>query len=190
MCWLRTMYLLFYFSRYKRISSSAGRNDTLFSRIFFANRRKLQCRKLSFQSMMAVLFGTLFILLVYKITKLQNHVPSLSTYPLSWNKTHHIMTLQTPVLHSFRSNVKDDNLKPTINAIVNTNVSSVDYMACCGAGHRISKMADAYYLAQRLNFTLRGYWGYCDTVATSGHLTEVFQYVYYIHIYFTNSCSH
>jgi hypothetical protein len=55
------------------------------------------------------------------------------------------------------------------------NISSVDYMACCGAGHRISKMADAYYLSKRLNFALRGYWGYCDTYTMTGSLTEVFQ---------------
>ena len=57
------------------------------------------------------------------------------------------------------------------------NISSVDYMACCGAGHRLSKMADAYYLSKRLNFALRGYWGYCDTSDRTGSLTEVFQYV-------------
>jgi hypothetical protein len=62
---------------------------------------------------------------------------------------------------------------PTV--ITNENISSVDYMACCGAGHRLSKMADAMFLARRLNFTLRGYWGYCDTFASTGQLTEVFQ---------------
>jgi hypothetical protein len=56
--------------------------------------------------------------------------------------------------------------------------SSVDYMACCGAGHRLSKMADAYYLANQLQFALRAFWGYCDTSDRNGHLTEVFQYVY------------
>jgi hypothetical protein len=66
--------------------------------------------------------------------------------------------------------------RPTIGN-KNDDISSVDYMACCGLGHRLSKMADAYYLSQQLNFTLRGYWGYCDTYATIGRLTEVFQYV-------------
>jgi hypothetical protein len=57
------------------------------------------------------------------------------------------------------------------------DVSSVDYMACCGAGHRLSKMADANFLAQQLQFALRAYWGYCDTSDQTGQLTEVFQYV-------------
>jgi hypothetical protein len=175
------MFFLFYFSRHKRISNHAGRNDTMLSRTSFATRRNLPYRKLSFQPMIAMLFGTILMLLVYKITKLQNHVPLSSIHALILNKTYHITTLHTPVLSSVRPNIRDDNIQ-SINAIVNTNVSSVDYMACCGAGHRISKMADAYYLAQKLNFTLRGYWGYCDTVATTGHLTEVFQYVYSIHI--------
>lgn len=31
-------------------------------------------------------------------------------------------------------------------------VSSVDYMACCGAGHRMTKLAEANYVASRLGF--------------------------------------
>ena len=75
------------------------------------------------------------------------------------------------------SNNYNNNVNNNVNVDAASQTSSVDYMACCGAGHRISKMADAYYLAQRLNFTLRAYWGYCDTVATTGQYTEVFQYV-------------
>jgi hypothetical protein len=56
-------------------------------------------------------------------------------------------------------------------------LSSVDYMACCGAGHRTSKLAEASYLAKVLRFGLRVYWGYCDTYDTRQRQTEVFQYV-------------
>jgi hypothetical protein len=56
-------------------------------------------------------------------------------------------------------------------------LSSVDYMACCGAGHRTSKLAEASYLAKVLLFGLRVYWGYCDTYDTRQRQTEVFQYV-------------
>ena len=41
-------------------------------------------------------------------------------------------------------------------------LSSVDYMACCGAGHRISKTADASFLAKQLGYSLRVFWGYCN----------------------------
>jgi hypothetical protein len=56
-------------------------------------------------------------------------------------------------------------------------LSSVDYMACCGAGHRTSKLAEAGYLAKLLGFSLRVYWGYCNTYETRQQQTEVFQYV-------------
>jgi Nodulation protein Z (NodZ) len=39
--------------------------------------------------------------------------------------------------------------------------SSVDYFACCGAGHRLTKLADAYYLAKRVRFSIRVFFGYC-----------------------------
>jgi hypothetical protein len=57
-------------------------------------------------------------------------------------------------------------------------LSSVDYMACCGAGHRTSKLAEAGYLAKLLGFSLRVYWGYCNTYETRQQQTEVFQYVH------------
>jgi len=50
--------------------------------------------------------------------------------------------------------------------------SSVDHYTCCGLGHRLSKNADAYYVASRkLNFSLRTNWGTCDD-------TEVHQYLF------------
>jgi hypothetical protein len=40
--------------------------------------------------------------------------------------------------------------------------SSVDYFACCGAGHRLSKLVDAHYLAKQLKFGLRVFFGFCE----------------------------
>lgn len=49
-------------------------------------------------------------------------------------------------------------------------LSSVDYMACCGAGHRISKTAEANYFSKLLGLSLRVFWGYCDTTEVYNHL--------------------
>jgi hypothetical protein len=48
---------------------------------------------------------------------------------------------------------------------------SVDYFACCGAGHRLSKMADAHYLAKHLGFGLRAFFGFCGK-------QEIFSYLF------------
>ena len=40
--------------------------------------------------------------------------------------------------------------------------ASIDYFACCGAGHRLSKLADAYYVAKQLGFAVRVFFGFCD----------------------------
>jgi len=40
--------------------------------------------------------------------------------------------------------------------------SSLDYAACCGLGHRLGRMADAYHVAKQLKFELRGFWGWCQ----------------------------
>ena len=55
--------------------------------------------------------------------------------------------------------------------IGNSKKSSVDYHACCGLGHRLSRMSDANYVAQRLNFGLRSFWGFCGNL-------EVFYYLF------------
>ena len=49
--------------------------------------------------------------------------------------------------------------------------SSIDYFACCGAGHRFSKLADAYYVAKQLEFTVRVFFGFCAN-------QEVFSYLF------------
>ena len=49
--------------------------------------------------------------------------------------------------------------------------SSVDYFSCCGAGHRLSKMADAHYLAKFMGFGLRSFFGFCGK-------QEIFSYLF------------
>jgi hypothetical protein len=57
------------------------------------------------------------------------------------------------------------------DAAGNSIKSSVDYHACCGLGHRLSRMSDANYVAQRLNLGLRSFWGFCGN-------REVFYYLF------------
>jgi hypothetical protein len=182
---LFTMFLFLYclIKRHRRYSNAAGRNDTMPNRSTITFRRKPQCRRISLQLMLAMMLLTFLMVLVYRIIKLQNHTPSPLIPDLFWYSNNHQSKLQSTSLNTLWSDTSNFTLQSG-KAIVNTNISSVDYMACCGAGHRISKMADAYYLAKRLKFTLRGYWGYCDTAETTGHLTEVFQYVLQITLHF------
>ena len=49
--------------------------------------------------------------------------------------------------------------------------SSVDYFSCCGAGHRLNRLSDAYYLGKELDFTVRVFFGFCG-------LQEVFSYLF------------
>lgn len=49
--------------------------------------------------------------------------------------------------------------------------SSLDYSTCCGVGHRLSRMVDAHYLAQKLNVGLRVFFGFC-------HHQEVYSYLF------------
>jgi hypothetical protein len=51
--------------------------------------------------------------------------------------------------------------------------SSVDYFACCGAGHRFTKLADAYYLAKRVQFSVRVFFGFC-----TDPVQELFSYFF------------
>ena len=50
--------------------------------------------------------------------------------------------------------------------------SSVDYTACCGLGHRMSKMVDANYVAKKKNLGLRISWGLCNKT------TEIFHHFF------------
>lgn len=51
-------------------------------------------------------------------------------------------------------------------------LSSVDYYACCGLGHRMNKLTDAYFAAKQIGFGLKAFWGFCD------EFTEVFTYLF------------
>ena len=49
---------------------------------------------------------------------------------------------------------------------------SVDYYACCGLGHRLSKLTDAWYVSRNISFALKTFWGFCD------EHTEVFSHLF------------
>jgi hypothetical protein len=50
------------------------------------------------------------------------------------------------------------------------DLSSVDYYACCGLGHRLVRMSLAADVAQRHQLALRSFWGWCDTTEVFSHL--------------------
>ena len=56
-------------------------------------------------------------------------------------------------------------------ATLDANKSTVDYLACCGIGHRLVRMSAAYHLAREIQFGLRAFWGTCGGV-------EIFQYLF------------
>jgi hypothetical protein len=65
--------------------------------------------------------------------------------------------------------------------------SSVDYYTCCGLGHRMSKLVDANYIAQKFNIGLRVHWGFCgggnnnnnnNNNNKNSQTTEVFDYLF------------
>jgi len=49
------------------------------------------------------------------------------------------------------------------------NKSTVEYRACCGLGHRLSKMVDAYHIARTKNYGFRAFWDFCDNKTESFH---------------------
>jgi hypothetical protein len=71
----------------------------------------------------------------------------------------------------WRSKPQSESQLKAVQTNVAKDVSSIDYMACCGLGHRLSKFADAHYVAKQLGFGLRSFWGYCEE-------TEVFHYLF------------
>jgi Nodulation protein Z (NodZ) len=75
------------------------------------------------------------------------------------------------------STIRSDSAKhPSIKAF-NTrleDLSSVDYFACCGLGHRLIRMSLAHYVAKVKGFALRTFWGWCGEQAP----IEVFSYLF------------
>lgn len=51
--------------------------------------------------------------------------------------------------------------------------SSVDYVACCGLGHRLARMSDAYHIAKGLRFELRTFWRWCKGKNKTGQSSNV-----------------
>ena len=54
------------------------------------------------------------------------------------------------------------------------DLSSVDFFACCGIGHRLVRMSLAHFVAKQRKFTLRGFWGWCGEKSP----IEVFSYLF------------
>jgi hypothetical protein len=80
--------------------------------------------------------------------------------------------VDTKILTTLNSTVIARPLAPTNASLAwARELSSVDYRTCCGLGHRMSKMSDAYYVASKLGFGLRGYWGDCNG-------TEIFNFMF------------
>jgi hypothetical protein len=52
----------------------------------------------------------------------------------------------------------------------NNNQSTIEYVACCGLGHRLGRMSAAAILAAKLKAHLYGYWSCCDDVEVFSHL--------------------
>lgn len=71
---------------------------------------------------------------------------------------------------SSRGNVASPRIPRTIQQA--KLKSTVDYLACCGLGHRMSKLVDAHYIAHVKNFGLRVFFGFCD------QSTEVFHHFF------------
>jgi len=53
-------------------------------------------------------------------------------------------------------------------------LSSVDYFACCGLGHRLIRMSLAHFVAKKKGFALRSFWGWCG----ERDPIEVFSYLF------------
>lgn len=74
--------------------------------------------------------------------------------------------------HSFHSyEVHREQLMKNRSREELASLSNVQYFACCGLGHRLIRQADAWYLAKKINFGLRSFWGFCDKL-------EVFSYLF------------
>lgn len=60
-------------------------------------------------------------------------------------------------------------------------LSSVDYLGCCGAGHRFMKTADAVVLASLMQWPIRVNWKYChssNSVKAKSKPVDLFRYLW------------
>lgn len=108
------------------------------------------------------------------------HITNLSTSTLQWKNVspESLESNNLPTTEKSRSTLNTQN-KKTIYKTIRRNTtttgrhqgknhrsliltSTVDYFSCCGAGHRLSKLVDAHYMANRyLKFGLRVFFGFC-----------------------------
>ena len=71
------------------------------------------------------------------------------------------------------SNKLDTNtIQRHAKTIIYANTSYVHYTGCCGIGHRLARMSNAYHVAQRLNFALKGSWPSCRKTNVFDHLFD------------------
>ena len=64
------------------------------------------------------------------------------------------------------------NIQRHAKNIIYANTSYVHYTGCCGIGHRLARMSNAYHAAQRLHFALKGSWPSCQKTNVFDHLFE------------------
>ena len=80
----------------------------------------------------------------------------------SWWTSRLVLPEQPQELSSLTAGYGDKNLvpaQPNYNATLE-NLSSVDFYACCGLGHRFVRQSLAAYVAKQHNFALRAFWGW------------------------------
>lgn len=77
------------------------------------------------------------------------------------------------IVHRGNEVVYFDNKDPGGNALLE-RLSSVDYYACCGLGHRLIRLSLAHYVAKVKGFALRSFWGWCGEQQP----IEVFSYLF------------
>lgn len=88
-----------------------------------------------------------------------------------------ITVLSVSTLRNLYDDAERNIPYPSFKAAVNPrleSISSVDYYACCGIGHRLVRMSLANYVAKVKGFALRSFWGWCGEKAP----IEVFSYLF------------
>jgi len=85
-----------------------------------------------------------------------------STSTSSWATTSTVLDEDSTLHLTRKSSTAADDDKGTIPLNINIdNVSSADYVACCGIGHRLARMAAANFVATKNKLALRSHWGWC-----------------------------
>ena len=136
----------------------------------------MRLKKKRFLSL-SILAGVAVLVVVFFVeSQLQLHGRAIADiddhHKMEWSVKANFRNTSTDRLLSNWSSPLSTTVAPAIISLQQAReVSSVDYFACCGAGHRLSKLVDAYYLAKHLHFGLRAFFGFCDK-------QEVFSYLF------------